>query len=208
MVGEAFGHQFASSNSIFLVTSIFLVGLFFITKQKIHGFLHLLITLLLAIVTNLYLINPMVLTYLGFDFGFAHIELKIKAGQLFIVEVNPRLAGGMIPILIEESTGINLLKSLIKLYTGQLAEEQITYKKFAAIRHLIPSKSGKIMQLIYKDQSSGTKAVFVKHVGDTIVLHGDYRDRAGYIITSDTNQKHCNDKMSQALKHFNIEMMD
>ncbi|MCX7123626.1 MAG: ATP-grasp domain-containing protein [Gammaproteobacteria bacterium] len=63
---------------------------------------------------------PKLLTYLGFDFGFAHIELKIKNGQLFIIEVNPRLAGGMIPVLIQESTGINLLKSLIQLYAGQV----------------------------------------------------------------------------------------
>ena len=151
---------------------------------------------------------PKLLSYLGFDFGFAHIEFKIKNGQLFIIEVNPRLAGGMIPVLIQESTGVNLLKSLIQLYTGQLMEEQITYKKFAAIRHLIPSQSGKITQLSYDDQESDVKATLVKHVGDTVMLQGDYRDRVAYLITSDTNQKRCNDNANQALKHFIIEMAD
>ena len=151
---------------------------------------------------------PKLLTHLGFDFGFAHIELKIKNGQLFIIEVNPRLAGGMIPMLIQEATDMNVLKSLIQLYTDHPLTNQITYKKYAAIRHLIPSQSGKITQLNYKDQDANVKTVFVKHVGDTVVLQGDYRDRVAYIITSDANEKHCNDQANQALKHFTIEMTD
>ena len=151
---------------------------------------------------------PKLLTYLGFDFGFAHIELKIKNGQLFIIEVNPRLAGGMIPMLIQEATDMNVLKSLIQLYTGHPIEAQIAYKKYAAIRHLIPSQSGKIAQLSYKSRDANVKATFIKHVGDTVVLQGDYRDRVAYIITSDANQKQCNAKASQALKHFTIEMTD
>lgn len=151
---------------------------------------------------------PKLLAYLDFDFGFAHIELKIKNGRIFIIEANPRLAGGMIPILIEKSTGINLLTSLIHLYTGHPFEDSIVYNRFSAIRHLIPVTSGQITRLDYKGPNSDIEIKLVKHTGDTVILQGDYRDRIAYIIVSDTDLKRCQDKAAQALKNFLLEIRD
>ena len=51
----------------------------------------------------------MALKAVGFSWGAAHIELRVRDGIPYIIEINPRLAGGMIPKLVQEARGIDLM---------------------------------------------------------------------------------------------------
>lgn len=146
------------------------------------------------------------LSILNFNFGFSHIEFKIKNKKIVIIEVNPRLAGGMIPILIEKATGIDLLNSLLDLYTNHHVDFQITYKKFAAIRHLVLNTAGKINHFNFKDKNCVEEVKIVKNRGDVFIPQGDFRDRVAYIIVSDEDAGRCKEKASQALQNFDIDV--
>src|SRR6185503_13955015 len=49
---------------------------------------------------------------IGLDFGAAHIEFRMTDDGPVLMEINPRLAGGMIPELVRLATGFEPLKSL------------------------------------------------------------------------------------------------
>ena len=144
------------------------------------------------------------LSKLSFDFGFSHVELKIRNGKVIIIEVNPRLAGGMIPILIEKSTGADLLDCLLELYANRQFTLSMNFQKYVSIRHLIPSGSGKIVRMDFNDSISVDEVKMFKKEGDIFVRQNDFRDRVAYIIASDVDMECCKDKANKGLQNFNI----
>ncbi len=133
------------------------------------------------------------------DFGPAHVECRVKNNNLKIIEVNPRLAGGMIPVLMEKSLDIDILSKVISLYAGGsgFSENEVKVKfyakKYCAIRFAVANKPG-----VFKGITSNVVAS-IKHcdlsykelqsVGDRVVLRGDFRDRLGYVIACADSQK-------------------
>ncbi len=49
----------------------------------------------------------------GYDFGPAHTELRMAADGPTVVEINPRLAGGMIPELIRYAVGVDMIEIVL-----------------------------------------------------------------------------------------------
>ena len=78
---------------------------------------------------------------------FLHIEFKIdKNDKVEIIEINPRLAGGFIPILIKEACGIDLINYYIDLINKKIVQKikKIKVKEIFKIVFLIPQKSKRI----------------------------------------------------------------
>lgn len=145
------------------------------------------------------------LSFLNFDFGFCHIELKINKGKIVIIEINPRLAGGMIPILIQKATGLDVLDLLLDIYVKKSALINILYHRFASIRHIIGNKSGRIKILTYHGPLVD-EVKFVKKAGEDFILHGDFRDRLACVIFSEKNADICKKKVNDAIKCFSINI--
>lgn len=145
------------------------------------------------------------LSFLNFDFGFCHIEVKIKEEKIVIIEVNPRLAGGMIPVLIQKATGLDVLGLLLDIYVGKTPMLKIQYNGFSSIRHVLGKKQGKINMLIYHGQNVD-EIKFVKKPGEDFILHGDFRDRLAYLICSHKNFDVCKNKANDAIKDFVVHI--
>lgn len=54
----------------------------------------------------------------GVTLGATHTEVKLTPRGAAVIEINPRLAGGMIPALIEHATGVNLVEQQIRAAAG------------------------------------------------------------------------------------------
>ena len=141
------------------------------------------------------------LSFLNFDFGFCHIELKIKKEKIVIIEVNPRLAGGMIPVLIQTAAGLDVLGLLLDIYAGKPVTLKTQYNGFSSIRHVIGKKSGKIKMLSYHGPIVD-EIKFSKKAGEDFTVHGDFRDRVAYLICCDKNADICIKKANDAIKDF------
>ncbi|MFJ8034134.1 ATP-grasp domain-containing protein [Streptomyces sp. NPDC096032] len=55
---------------------------------------------------------------LGLGWGAAHVELRLDAGVARVIEVNPRLAGGMIPELVRRARGVDLVGAQVRAGLG------------------------------------------------------------------------------------------
>ncbi|NEE13291.1 ATP-grasp domain-containing protein, partial [Streptomyces sp. SID7499] len=53
------------------------------------------------------------LAALGLGWGAAHTELRLTARGPVVIEVNPRLAGGMIPVAVRAATGVDLVAAVV-----------------------------------------------------------------------------------------------
>lgn len=146
----------------------------------------------------------------GYSFGPAHIEFKWVKGKVTFIEINPRLAGGMIPQLIQLATGQNIYAIILNLYAGKKVDFTFIHNRGASIRFFVANHEGIIKQMATLRNFRGVKdlktIVFTKAVGDEINLHHDFRDRIGYVIVEGKNSQASRKKADRALEKFFIQI--
>ncbi|MFD7900786.1 pyridoxal-phosphate dependent enzyme [Kitasatospora sp. NPDC059747] len=81
---------------------------------------------------------------LGFERGPAHVELRLTADGPAVIEVNGRLAGGMIPELIRPATGIDLLEQQIRAAAGLPLNLSAGHARRAGLRFLTAPRPGRL----------------------------------------------------------------
>ncbi|MER9883610.1 lyase family protein [Mesorhizobium sp. M0118] len=121
---------------------------------------------------------------LGLEFGPAHVEFVIAESGPVIIEVNPRLAGGMIPVMLSHTLGTSILDMVIKLYAGEGFRPPGASARAGAIRFQVVHKSGKLKRLGFSRNPVLTvpEAGLLKSEGEEVQLNGDFRDRVAYAI--------------------------
>ncbi|MER9964763.1 lyase family protein [Mesorhizobium sp. M0045] len=121
---------------------------------------------------------------LGLEFGPAHVEFVIAESGPVIIEVNPRLAGGMIPVMLSHALGTSILDMVIKLYAGEGFTPPRAGGRAGAIRFRLAHKSGKLKRLSFSRNPGPTvpEAGLLKSEGDEVQINGDFRDRVAYAV--------------------------
>ncbi|MER8724859.1 lyase family protein [Mesorhizobium sp. M1027] len=121
---------------------------------------------------------------LGLKFGPAHVEFVITESGPVIIEVNPRLAGGMIPVMLSHALGTSILDMVIGLYAGEGFTPPRASARAGAIRFQLAHKSGKLKRLGFsrKPEPTVPEAGLLKSEGDEVQINGDFRDRVAYAV--------------------------
>ncbi|WP_018099442.1 lyase family protein [Sinorhizobium meliloti] len=121
---------------------------------------------------------------LGLSFGPAHVEFVITEAGPVIIEVNPRLAGGMIPVMLSHALGTSILDMVIRLYAGDGFTPPRASARAGAIRFQLVHKSGKLKRLSFSRNPDPTvpEAGLLKAEGEEVQINGDFRDRVAYAV--------------------------
>ncbi len=122
----------------------------------------------------------------GMRFGPTHTELRLRDGEPAVLEINPRLAGGMIPVLIEQATGTDVLEAILDVFLGQPVSATPSRQRVASIAFLVPERAGRLESVaLPADLPPGVAELFVKaRPGDALVREGSFRDRIGHVIAT------------------------
>ena len=148
---------------------------------------------------------------LGLGIGPAHSELRLTSNGPKIVEVNPRLAGGMIPSLVQLATGIDLVTATVARAAGQAVSLGDQLSHAAVIRFLLPDKEG-----ILGAPLGLAKARTVPGVVEIVVTaspkteyrrNHSFRDRVGYIISFGESCSAARTSADMALGHLSIPVL-
>jgi len=123
---------------------------------------------------------------LGLGWGPAHVELRRTAAGPRIIEVNPRLAGGMIPRIVEESCGIDMIGHVVANAAGRVTTLQPTRSRSASIRFLVATTGGCLAEIDGIELARRLPGVaeigVLCQAGQQVVLSHSFRDRLGYVI--------------------------
>lgn len=128
-------------------------------------------------------------TALNLTGSAAHVELRLGPVGARIVEVNPRLAGGMIPDLVHRAYGIDLIDSQIRAAVGlPVPAAGARPRAAASIRFLTATAHGTV---VHPDQAIAAAlaiegvvdAAIYRAAGDTITPAEDFRGRIGHVIS-------------------------
>ena len=123
---------------------------------------------------------------LGLGWGGAHVEIRRTPAGPRIVEVNPRLAGGMIPKLVAESLGIDMIFHVVAQAAGQPRPPRPVRAGATAIRFLVATGAGRLTGV--RGVAAARTVPGVVEVGITgtpgqeVLVRHSFRDRLGYVI--------------------------
>lgn len=131
-------------------------------------------------------INAKIIKALGLPFGNTHAEYKVKDGNVYLIEIAARGAGGSISSsIIPFLTGFNPLEALLRTLSGDPFEVKIEdYKKKYAVLKFFNFPHGKVKKVYVDKNITDNVLVFILNLneGDNIGPVRDSRDRPGYFI--------------------------
>ncbi|MEU6439252.1 ATP-grasp domain-containing protein [Streptomyces sp. NPDC047046] len=84
------------------------------------------------------------LAALGLGWGAAHTELRWSAGGPVVIEVNPRLAGGMIPVAVRAALGVDLVDAVVAGAAGLASAPPVPGAGYAAVRFVRARHEGRV----------------------------------------------------------------
>jgi biotin carboxylase len=119
--------------------------------------------------------------------GPAHVEARRNAeGVHYIIEINPRLAGGMIPDLVDRAYGIDLIDASIRFACGLRYDLAASNNRAAAIRFLLRPPEHIVTAVSGLQNARATAGVVDVAILDHALGRSgpvrDFRDRIAYVI--------------------------
>lgn len=142
----------------------------------------------------------------GLNNGSCHLEMRLVQGVWKLIEINPRMSGGVMNRMIEEGTGINLAKEILRLYLGEQPSIFETRKQYVYVQYITISSRGKLLKVTGKDQAlqhQGVKYVFVKPAeGSFLSPPHSMGDRYACIIATSSSPEQAKDIAIAAAKEI------
>lgn len=126
---------------------------------------------------------------LDLGWGAVHVEVRLDSAGVQIVEVNPRLAGGMIPELLRRTRGIDLIDAQIRAAVGLPCDLVPSIRSAASIRFLTTLRPGMIVRpdeaVVAALAVDGVvSAAIYRADGERIAPAEDFRGRHGHVISA------------------------
>lgn len=143
---------------------------------------------------------------LGLSWGCIHIELRVFNNKAYIIEVNPRLAGGFIPNLVYNAFGIDLIENSVKLTLNEKVNITKKVNKYSSIRFIYTDKVGVIEEIDLSKIDENVEFKLYKKVGEKLNNFGDFRDRVGHIICTGDNPDEVIQKVNTNINKINLKL--
>ncbi|MBT2720741.1 ATP-grasp domain-containing protein [Bacillus sp. ISL-46] len=144
--------------------------------------------------------------------GTFHLELRNVNGKWKLIEINPRISGGVMNRLIEVGFGINLVQETIKLYTGHKALLDKPYQKYAYAHYITVNSTGKLKKVTGKQRAlrhEGVDEVYIKpRKGKFLTPPLSMGHRYGYVLASADTLSEAADIAKNAAKEIQFHLSD
>ncbi|NUT45952.1 MAG: pyridoxal-phosphate dependent enzyme [Saccharothrix sp.] len=146
----------------------------------------------------------------GMTLGATHTEVVLTDDGPAVVEVNPRLAGGMIPELIRLATGVELLEQQLRVAAGLPAELTPVDRGHAGIAFLLAPRHGVLRAVDGVPDAEAvpgvTKVTITAAIGATVRPPVNAYDRLGYVIARGTTPEEVDAALTAALDRIDTRI--
>jgi biotin carboxylase len=148
---------------------------------------------------------------LGIKFGGLKLELMFdKCGRLYLIEMNPRLCGNMIPELLQMITGVDLIAAAVEATLGN-TNIDLHYEPqdvFYA-NHIIHTAENGIYENIEfstEIEKRIVKKVILKKPGDPVQFFDRANKAIGYVFMKFLSKEEMLELMDHIQEHINIKI--
>lgn len=148
--------------------------------------------------------------HVGLIRGAAHVELKATPHGVCIIEINPRLAGGMIPVALDASSGGDVIGLMLDLYLGRAVDLTLQSSSPVSIRFLLAQEEGRVASIDGLEAAAKEEGVLragpMTVVGRDVELRGDFRDRIAYVLAGGDTTVSSAARAAQALTKVSYQV--
>lgn len=150
------------------------------------------------------------LAALGLGWGAAHTELRWSHAGPVVIEVNPRLAGGMIPVAVRSATGTDLVDAVIARAAGQDPPPPGRGAGHAAVRFVMAAGEGRVVRVEGTAAASAAPGVVVAQattaVGRQVRITQSFQDRLGCVVATGADTGEAGRRAESAARLVRIEL--
>lgn len=148
-----------------------------------------------------------------FQYGASHSEVKWTPKGCSVIEVNPRLAGGMIPELIRYSTGVDLIEKQVLGAIGVSPNwNEIEYLYHTGIRFFTAENSGKVSNIKGMNdisKHSNVVGLDLKITPGSIVKPPEnFSHRLGHVMVKGTTYKEVASVLDEVNEKIEIDIQE
>ncbi|MFE9799225.1 ATP-grasp domain-containing protein [Streptomyces goshikiensis] len=151
-----------------------------------------------------------VLGVLGITTGPTHLEVRLTSRGPELVEINPRLAGGMIPELVRLADGRDLLRGQLDAATGRSVDLSAVRRRCAGVAFLLPPGPGTVVRVTGVEDAEALPGVVRVIVGATpgrsVRSARDAYDRLGSVIACGADAAEVDAVLDKAIGLIGIEL--
>jgi cysteine synthase A len=145
----------------------------------------------------------------GVTSGATHTEVKLTPTGPAVIEVNPRLAGGMIPALITHATGVDLLEQQLRAAAGLPTSLTPQWRRHAGIQFLLASRPGRLSTVDGTQRAQRLAEVTITAApGAEVVPPRSGYDRLGHVIAHAPTQDEVVAALTAATAELEIVLAD
>ena len=140
--------------------------------------------------------NQKALDSINHKYGASNNEFRVnKYGEVFILEVNPRMSGDHAHILMKLYNGYDIVKGVIDVALGQFEEPVITQTKYAGIYYLY--KQTEWVKQIIENSAQDPDIVYTEITDPELKDLRSCADRTGCFIYQSDNKRRWNGKLGK-----------
>jgi len=155
-------------------------------------------------------VTRIALEAVGLRHGPCHTELRLAAAGPTIIEINARLAGGMIPELIRLAGGPDLLTQQLRAATGmplELPQGPLTPTGIAFITSPEQGPLSALSGVEAVRHLTGVREVTISRLpGDLLQPPTSATDRVGHVIAAADSIPELDRLLDSALDHINVQL--
>ncbi|MFD9074608.1 ATP-grasp domain-containing protein [Streptomyces lasiicapitis] len=150
------------------------------------------------------------LAALGLGWGAAHTELRLSVRGPVVIEVNPRLAGGMIPVAVRAATGVDLVDAVIARASGRPPARPATGAGHAAVRFLRTPGEGRIEAITglpsARNAEGVVAAAVTTAVGRDVRVTHSFLDRLASVVATGRDTEEAGRRARDATGLIEVEL--
>lgn len=149
---------------------------------------------------------------LGITHGATHTEVKLTPKGCVIIEINARLAGGMIPELIRSASGMDILAQHILAACGQPPRLYPTLQQYAGIQFFIAPFAGMLERIDGQEEVRTSVGVvqfaLTTSPGRHVSLPASSYDRLGYVIVAAQSYEEVMQRLQAATMKLDLHIVE
>ncbi len=148
----------------------------------------------------------------GLTLGVLCIEVKLTDTGPRIVEVNGRIGGDLLPVLVERALGLDLAQIAADLATGSRPELTPTLQRAAGIQFAYPTVSGVLNHLsvpAHLGRLPGVERIVLSQQSGARVSappHATLADRLGFWMVAGDTAADCRSRLEDVADHLQVEV--
>lgn len=161
-----------------------------------------------AVETSVFDTVERALAGVGLRLGAAHTEVRLTASGPALVEINARLAGGMIPELIRIATGVRMLDQQLRVFAGLRPELAGQAGRYAGIQFLLADRPGVLADVRGIELAVGIRGVervaVTAQTGAQVRPARNAYDRLGYVLVSGDSRREVLSTLAEACSALDV----